>query len=393
MRGRDPRLGGPAIGVVSSAPRVERLAGDAAGDAELDLFFDACPTSFAQQTKQWRDVIVPLAGDDPHFLIAREGDALLGVLPSYRFEGPLGAVLNSVPQAGPLGGVAVAAGVDAEPVYRALLGAYVELGRSLDCAAVSVISNPFWPDAHLYRRHLEPDFTLENSCLALDLETQVAADGDFPAASNHLRRNLRKADRAGLRVQEGRSLEEVHAWYEIHAARHESIGATPLPRALFTGALRHMVPQDKARFFFIRRRDDDTLLGGGFYLLHGRVIDALMPSLSAEAAELGAGYLLARHTLLWARERGLRFYNWQGSPPEGGVQRFKQQWGSAPFDYCYFTRVTGDIEPLLSSTPAEVSAAYPWHFTLPFDSIGKSEVPGRSVSSRRAAWEAVESGR
>ena len=402
MRSRRADLDAPAIGIVSANLRVELLdSGDAARnearDRELDEFFEACPTSFAQQTRHWRDVIAPLAGDEPLFLVARDptrGHSLVGVLPSYRFAGRLGAVLNSVPQAGPLGGVAVAAGVEAEPVYRALLGAYVELGRSTKCAAVSVISNPFWPDLHFYRRHLEPEFTLRNDCLALDLEKQVDADGGFPAGSSHLRRNLRKARAAGLRVEEGHTPEEIAAWYEIHAARHHALHATPLPQAMFSGALRHMVPRGKARFFLVRDPGEgDRLLAGGFYILHGRVIDALMPAVSAAGAERGANYLLAEHTIHWARARGLRFYNWQGSPPAGGVQRFKQQWGSSEFRYCYFTRVTGDIEPLLSSTPAAVRDAYPWHFTLPFDAIGQPGAHRGGNHSRRAAWKAADSGR
>ena len=36
-------------------------AGDPAADAELEAFFEACPTSFAQQTPGWRDVIAGLA--------------------------------------------------------------------------------------------------------------------------------------------------------------------------------------------------------------------------------------------------------------------------------------------------------------------------------------------
>ena len=67
---------------------------DPATDRELDAFFSACPTSFAQQTPGWRDVIAGRGVDEPLFLLCREGARLVGVLPAYRFEGPLGAILN-----------------------------------------------------------------------------------------------------------------------------------------------------------------------------------------------------------------------------------------------------------------------------------------------------------
>jgi len=371
---------------------VEVLAVDSAADAELDDFFDKrCETSFAQQTRHWRDVIAPLAGDEPHTLACRVGAEIVGVLPAYRFEGPLGSVLNSVPQAGPLGGVAVARGIGPDPVYRELLGAFVELGTSLGCATSSVMSNPFWPDEDLYARHFSPDFTLENRCLALDLRESVDASGHFSKASSHLQRNLRRAHAAALRIDDEQTEENVEAWYAIHEARHRAIGITPLPYALFQGALRHMVPHDKARFFFVRRTTDDAIVAGGLYLVHGRVVDALMPSVSDEAAKAGANYLLAEHSIHWAEARGLHHYNWQGSPPGGGVYRFKKQWGSTELRYCYFTRTTGDVEPFLTSTPAVVAKAYRWHFTIPFDRIG-GPANAVGVSTREAAWNAAEPG-
>ena len=75
-------------------------------------------------------------------------------------------------------------------------------------------------------------------------------------------------------------------WYEIHHCRHEEIGARPLPRSLFTGALEHAVPCGKARFFFVRHADSHEMIAGGLYVCHGSVIDALMPSLRSEFAKL-----------------------------------------------------------------------------------------------------------
>ena len=68
----------------------------AAADAELDRFFEACPTSFAQQTTGWRNVITGAGSDEPVFLGCRRHGRLVGVLPAYRFAGPLGAILTNV---------------------------------------------------------------------------------------------------------------------------------------------------------------------------------------------------------------------------------------------------------------------------------------------------------
>ena len=115
-------------------------------------------------------------------------------------------------------------------------------------------------------------------------------------------------------------------------------------------------------------------------------------ALRSEFASLAPNHLLAFHSQNWARSRGIRWYNWQASPPEGGVSRFKRQWGSREHGYCYLTRVTGDASALQESSPEALSAAFPWHYVLPYDQLGRGAAPPRP-SSREAAWRAREASR
>ncbi len=368
---------------------VSVLPVDARTDVELDELLASCPTSFAQQTRHWRNVITGLGVDTPMFLGCRRGGRLVGVLPAYRFEGPLGAILTSAAQAGPLGGVTVRAGEEEEPIYALLIRAFIALAEERGCAVASVISNPIWPDREWYERFFEADFLLENSCLVLDLDEALDADGDILGAPSNLRRNLRRAQSGALSIDETQSRENVDTWYEIHHARHTEIGATPLPKELFVGALEHMVPGGAGRFFFVRKTDSGDMVAGGFYVAHEGVIDALMPSMRSDAAKLAPNFLLAMHSITWARNNGFRYYNWQASPPEGGVDRFKRQWGSRDCGYCYFSKVTGDVSKILSSNAAEISRGYPWHYVVPFDQLGAADASS-FASTRSSAWKARE---
>jgi hypothetical protein len=254
-------------------------------------------------------------------------------------------------------------------------------------ALATVYTNPIWPDHELIERFLAPHYVLENACQVLDLERGVGADGSFPLASENLRRNLKRAESGALRVDRDATPASVREWHALHAERHGEIGATPLPLAMFLGALEHMLPQEKASFFFVRLAErPEVMVAGGFYVHHGGVIDALMPAFRSAYAELAPNFLLAAHTLRWARARGLSHYNWQGSPPEGGVRRFKLQWGSTDRAYRLCTRVTGDAAPFLRATPDALKRGYPWHFALPFDALGTEpgSVPRRSL--RESAW-------
>ena len=358
-------------------------------DAELTAFLAACPTSVAQQTPGWRGVIESLGVDEPHLLACRRRGTLVGVLPAWRFQGPLGAILVSCVQAGPLGGVACHPEADREEVYAALLDGFLALAGEEGCAVATVITNPFWPDRDLCEKRFTPDYVLENVCQVLDLSTGLDDAGAPTGGSQNLRRNLRKAFAGALRIDEEQSAANVEAWVAIHERRHRSIGATPLPKALFTSALELAVPAGVARFFFVRLSATDELVGGGLYLHHGSVIDALMPSVAGEHAEMGTAFLLALHSMRWARAQGLRHYNWQPSPPGGGVLRFKQQWGSADVRYAYLTRVTGDVSPILAAGVEAVKQGYPFHYVMPFDRIDPGAAAG--ASTRDGAWQAAHS--
>jgi hypothetical protein len=250
-----------------------------------------------------------------------------------------------------------------------------------------VISNPFWPDDELYRSFFEPDYELENVLQAIDLRSDAA--DSWVSGSSNLKRNLRKAESGVLCIDDRQSRANLEEWYEIHAARHTQIGATPLPKSLFTGALEHMVPAEKGHFVFVRLADGGVMVGGALYIHHGRVLDALMPSVSGEHARLGTAFLLGAHSIRRARERGFHFYNWQPSPPDSGVYRFKRQWGSGDFPYSYFTRVTGDAAAFLAASAEEIAADYRWHYVLPFDQIGDAASSSGRRSSRKAAWTAL----
>lgn len=381
-----------------TALEVSVLPATEAADRELDELLAGCPKHFAQQTRHWRNVVTGLGVDEALFLGCRDAGRLVGVLPAYRFDGPLGAILTSGAQAGTLGGVVVGAGEPEEPIYEVLLQSFIALAGQHDCAVASVISNPIWPDRERYESGFDADFVLENSCLVLDLDRALDGEGELVAPGSNLRRNLRRASSGALSVDETQSRENVETWYEIHRARHTEIGATPLPRELFLGALEQMIPNGAGRFFFVRESDSGEMVAGGFYVLNPHVIDAFMPSMRTDASKLAPNFLLAKHSMTWAKQNGIRFYNWQASPPDGGVDRFKRQWGSRDYSYCYFTKITGDATRILESDAAEISRGYPWHYVLPFDrlggsgeSSGESSGAPKSVSTRSAAWKARES--
>jgi hypothetical protein len=364
---------------------VAPLAAGPAADAEAEELLAACPDAVAQQTPGWRDVVVSLGEDRAGYLAARAEGRLVGLLPVYHFAGTLGGVLVSCAQPGALGGVACRGDADRRTVYGALLDALRARARELGCALATVITNPFRPDRDLCDE-AGADFVLENRCQVLDLAEADGGD-DLPHASSSHRRSVRKALGAGLEIDDAQSTDNVAAWHALHVARQRASGAEPLPRALADAALAEMVPRERGRFFFVRHPDSGRMIAGGLYLAHGSVVDAYMTAFDEAYGELCPNHLLAVHSIRWARSRGARHYNWQASPPGGGVERFKRGWGSRDLPYAFLTWVTGDVEPFFAAGADVVRAAYRGHYALPFDRLepGSAHRP----SSRASAWHAA----
>lgn len=353
------------------------LEGASPADGEYDAFLDTCRRSVVQQSTVWRDVIAPLGPDEPRLLLARDGRGAAGALPLYIFRGPFGAVATSVPQPGPLGGVACADGRPDRPgVYRFLLEAAVRLAREEGCALLTVLTSPFDDDAGLCREILRPEYELENYTQVIRLaevfpdagEPAYLREGSWPPYGTkdktNIRRNLSRAREAGLRVEEPEGERDFEAWYAVHRERHQGVGARPLDRELFRRILDVAAPAGRALLLLVR--DGSEVAGGCFFVFNRRIADVFLMSARDEALGRGANYALTHAFLGLARERGFELLNWQSSPSRGGgVYEFKRRWGSRESPYRFLTRVTGDVAPILAAGDDEVRQGYRNHYVLP----------------------------
>lgn len=130
-------------------------------DEEYECFLEGCRNSSVQHSVNWRRVIGYMGTDIPYFAVAKEKNKIVGALPLYYYKCPLGNLLTTTSWYTISGIVSSENGSRIE-IYRALLGYAINLGKELDCAAVSIGTNPFEEDKNLYLENFKPDYTLEN---------------------------------------------------------------------------------------------------------------------------------------------------------------------------------------------------------------------------------------
>lgn len=349
--------------------------------ADYDRFFATCPGAFLQQSTAWAEVIAGLGPDEPLFLLAEEAGAPVAGLPLYLYTHPRGAVLTSVPQAGPLGGVFLRPGLPAEQSaasYRALLEAAVALAHDHRCLALSLITHPFDNDLPVYQACLQPDYVFENFTQFIVLDEHFGPDGTVRLADYHRRsnlsRNLAKARAAGFRVRPCTDPAEVDALYALHAKRHAEIAAPTLDPRLLRNIATTLVPRGLASFLVLET--EAGVASWAVHLRHRDVLDVLRLNMDSAFAASCPNFLNTDASLREARAAGVRIYNWQSAPGRaGGVYRYKQQWGSRESLYYYVTKLFCPPEKLAGFGLDVLRRDYPLHFIAPY-AAAPSFAPG-----------------
>lgn len=365
---------------------IEIIEEGSQSEKDYNAFLDTCKYSFIQQSTIWRDVIKDLGPDEPYLLLAREGSNPVGALPLYLYRGKFGNIMTSVPQPGPLGGIACDINLEnKETMYKILIDYAVGLAREKNCCLFTVITSPFVSDSELYRRFMAPEYELENFTQYIALEEMFDDKGiaRYMSKRNIVKRKIENARAEGIGIKESTSLSDFDTWYEIHATRHRELGIRPLEKKLFMSIIEKAVPQDRAKFLVAWY--NKTIIGGCFYIYNKSICDAFLMSANSEFIELGTNYALTDSFLKWANENNKQIFNWQSSPSRsGGVYEFKRRWGSKEAVYYFLTKVVGDISGIMSGNFGEVREAYKNHFLLPCKAAGDTNIKtfGEFVKSK-----------
>lgn len=151
---------------------------------------------------------------------------------------------------------------------------------------------------------------------------------------NKVRRNVRRAAEAGLRVEidpEGRRLEEFQAVYASTMERRQASAAYRFPPSFFERLFRDL----SGCTLLVHAVKDGRVLSSDLCLLSGDTVYAFLGGTEPEGLQCGANDLVKHVTFRWCRERGHVAYVLGGSHrPGDGLLRYKQSFapgGDVPF--------------------------------------------------------------
>lgn len=324
---------GSAAPVVASRADARRPTVQVCTGAEADLWNDflaRTPQGSFYHMFQWREVNERALGHRTIYLLARDADAVRGVLPLTLVSSALfGRILCSMP--------------------------FVNYGGPVasDAAAMSALLQ----SARAHAEELRADYLELRCAQALDtdlpastrkISMHIALDADPDALWNKFtskhRTNIRRSQKNDLQVTSGGS-ELLDTFYSVMEQSWRSLG-TPFYSRSYFAAILQALPEHTRIFVCARGQEPVAVAFNGYF---NGTVEGLWAGGTQLSRPLQANYTLYWEMIRDACVRGCTSYHLGRSTADSAAEDFKKKWNATTSQlYWYFHRPGGGDMPQLN---------------------------------------------
>lgn len=311
---------------------IEEFAAEPTADDELA--WDNFVLSSAPQPPSpyhllgWRQAITETYGYPAHYLLARSGGEICGVLPLVEIRSRImGNVLTSLP-----GGICAAT----PEVSAALVQAADQMARALGVDYFS-LRDTFDPVA--------PGFKTVNRHAMFVLDVPPDPDEVLEALPSNMRRYIRQGLKRGAEVASG--TDYLPQFYAMFARFCRDVG-TPVFSREFIERVADALHGHWMVVVILNggRPAGKQVVGGGFQVLLGDTVWGLWGGSWHESLELRPNHLLVWECVRYASQHGFAHLNTGRSRVGSGQYNFKRQWGGEPYPlYQHFSLLDRESIP------------------------------------------------
>lgn len=337
--------------------RIEVLAPHLA--ERYESFLLARPETLLYQSWRYQKLLIDLLGCSQQSLLALDkSDNVVAALPLMAMNGPFGTVLNSLPFYGSNGAL-----VGEDPTARAeLIATYRRMTLAPNVAASTLIENPLAPGG---ADGLPHDLTDERIGQLTPLPPKGSEGVALMQSFHYKTRNMiRKAEKLGIEVDVDN--DAMPFLVSVHEENMREIGGLAKSRRFFD-ALPQYFRSGKDYRLYVARLGGEPV-AAVLVFLYNRTVEYYTPVVRKEYRDSQALSAAIFRAMRDAVEQGYAWWNWGGTwLSQDGVYRFKSRWGTRDLPYRYFTSVHNPA--ILKASRAELLAAYPSFFTVPFSAL------------------------
>ena len=311
------------------------------GDDERDYraFVDAHPAATMYHTLEWRDVLSTTYGYEAHYLVAKEGDTIRGVLPLMKAKGFVrGTRLVCLPFSH-----SVPVLFDTPDTLADLLGYCRDLVTETGAAYAEIRHGFPLESSH----GLVPSSSWSGSVLSLSGSLDDIWKRFDP---KRVRWAIRKAERSDLEMVEATDLTSYEAFYRLELLTRKRQGAPPYAFRFFEQLHSVLGPARKIKLYlaYLGR----SCVAGVIVLYHGT---SAIYGYGASSSDRSFLRLQPNNGLLWkairdAHGQGCATFDFGTTPLSNeGLLRFKSRWGTTtePVPY-YFMVKDGAEAPVMN---------------------------------------------
>jgi len=289
-----------------------------------DEFVGRSPNGKLCHLPAWSRMVERTFGHRGYYLVARDGNAVRGVLSLIHVRSWLFGN-RMISQAfsnygGPL--------AEDRQTLDALYAEAVGLAERLGCESIEF-------------RNVEPmpyddlDLRTDKVCMYLPLKGDPDELWRSFKSDTKVRNHVRKAENAGIVAEDG-GIELLEEFYRVYAIRMHQLGTPAYPRSLMRGILETF--PDNSRLF-VARLGNVTVAARLLVHFNGLVQSRWGITLTEY------NHLSPNHLLYWAALKhycraGASCFDFGRSTVDSGPYRFKKQWGTqiVPLHYQYWVR-------------------------------------------------------
>lgn len=312
-----------------------------------------------QSSLAWLDYLLAYSDEDDRSLTILHDDRPIGFLCALQYK----RLVQSLPFPAGYAGIQLLRTLDPaeeRELYEAIFAHY-----SRYCDVVSLCTSPFFEQAPTAETQF--DFTARNDVHYINLKDEPLARTSSKFRNN-LKRNLRKAEDAGVKVAVSRDAADLAKWYRCYDKRIDELGGTKLTEQYFISMFEHL--SETGLCSLIAAKDAKKFLGGIVTVQNGYCVDYYLSMFDRDEDDKQASTAAFHFLLEHARQSGATYLNLQASPrSQTDLLHFKESWGALQSRHSYRVKILNNREAILHMSPHVIKHEYPFHYLLPFDAL------------------------
>ena len=282
-----------------------------------DNYVSSCPGSSPYHLFGWGLAVREAYGHELYYLIAEEGENIIGVLPLVHIKPPLlRGELVSLPFCDS-GSVLT----NDKSVETSFISEACVLAKKIKVNHIELRENS------TYHRDSDSQYeiTFRTDKVNMILALPGSSESLLAGFKSKLRSQIKKAEKNGLTF-DWLGINDFEKFYTVFSTNMKDLGSPVHSKKWFIELLKAL--GDNARIGVVYY--NNIPVGTGFILCHGKRVSIPWASTLRQYNYLSTNMLLYWNMLKFAADNGYGEFDFGRSTPGEGTYKFKAQWGAEP---------------------------------------------------------------